>query len=94
MFCGKIVNDIVDKVHRQALKILLDEYDSTFKALLAKNDEAKLHTQSLRVPMIENCKALNNTNLPFMHEYFIRKYVKYDLRTRDLLLIPAAKSIT
>ena len=29
-----------------------------------------------------------------MQEYFIRKDVKYDLRTRDLLQIPAAKSIT
>ena len=39
-------------------------------------------------------KALNNTNSPFMQEYFIRNDVKYDLRTRDLLHIPAAKSIT
>ena len=29
-----------------------------------------------------------------MQEYFIRKDVKYDLRTRDLLQIPAAKSTT
>ena len=28
-----------------------------------------------------------------MQEYFIRKDVKYDLRTRDLLQIPAASSI-
>ena len=29
-----------------------------------------------------------------MLEYFIKKGVKYDLKTRDLLQIPAAKSIT
>ena len=29
-----------------------------------------------------------------MQEYFIRQGVKYDLRTRDLLQIPATKSIT
>ena len=29
-----------------------------------------------------------------MQEYFIRKDVKYDLWTRDLLQIPAAKSFT
>ena len=44
--------------------------------------------------MIEIYKTLNNTNPPFMQVYFIRKDVKYDLRTRDLLQIPAAKSIT
>ena len=44
--------------------------------------------------MIEIYKTLNNTNPPFMQEYFIRKDVKYDLRTRDLLQIPVAKSST
>ena len=44
--------------------------------------------------MIEIYKTLNNINPPFMQEYFISKDVKYDLRTRDLLQIPAAKSIT
>ena len=37
---------------------------------------------------------LSNTNPPFMQDYFIMKDVKYDLRTRDLLQIPATKSIT
>ena len=44
--------------------------------------------------MIEIYKALNNINPLFMQEYFMMKDVKYDLRTRDLLQIPAAKSIT
>ena len=44
--------------------------------------------------MIEIYKTLNSTNPPFMQEYFIRKDFKYDHRTRDLLQIPAAKSIT
>ena len=38
-------------------------------------------------------KALNNTDPSFMQEYFIRKNVKYYLRTRDLLQIPVAKSM-
>ena len=44
--------------------------------------------------MIKIYKTLNNTDPPFMQEYFIRKDVKYDFRTRDLKQIPAAKSIT
>ena len=44
--------------------------------------------------VIEIYKTLNNTNPPFMQEYFLRKDVKYDLRTRDLLQNRAAKSIT
>ena len=94
MFCGKAANDNIHMVHKRALRILLDDHESTFEALLANNGETNIHTQNLRMLMIEIYKTLNNTNPPFMQEYFIRKDVKYDLRTRDLLKIPAAKSIT
>ena len=85
---------IVDRVHKRALRMLLDDHESRFEALLAKNDEINIHTQNLRVLMIEIYKTLNNTNPPFMQENFIRNDVKYDLRTRDFLQIPAANSIT
>ena len=38
-------------------------------------------------------KPLNSTNPSFMQECFVRKDTKYDLRTKDLLQIPPAKSI-
>ena len=46
------------------------------------------------VVRISRKKTFNNTNPPFMQEYFIRKDDKYDLRIRDLLQSPAANSIT
>ena len=73
-------------------RILLGDHESTFEALFAKNDETNIHTQNLRVLMIEKYKTLN-ANPPFMQESFIGKDVKYDLRTRNLLQIPAANSI-
>ena len=94
MLCGKAANDNIDRVHKQALRILLNDHESTFEALLAQNGETNIHTHNLRMLMIEIHKTLNNTNPPFMQEYFIRKDVKYDLRTRYLLQIPAAKSIS
>ena len=87
MFCGKTAKD------KRALRILLDNHESTFEALLAKNGETNVHTQNFRMLMNEIYKTLNNTNPPFMQEYFTRKDVKYDLRTRDFLQVPAAKSI-
>ena len=73
--------------------MLLDDHESTFEVLLAKNNEATIHIQNLRVLMIEIYKTLNCTNPSFMQECFIRKETKYDLRTKDLLQIPATKSI-
>ena len=87
-------SESIDRVHKRVLRILLDDHESTFEVLLAKNGETNIHTQNLRMLMIEIYKTLSNTNPPFMQECFIRKDVKYDLRTRDLLQIPSAKSIT
>ena len=43
--------------------------------------------------MIEIYKTLNCNNSSFMQECFVRKDTKHDLKTKDLLQIPAAKSI-
>ena len=72
----KIANDIVDRVYNRAHSILLDDHESMCEALLAKNDEITIHTQNLRVLIIEIYKTFNNTNPPFMEEYFIRKDVQ------------------
>ena len=94
MLCGKAANDNIDRVHKRALRILLDDHESKFEASLAKNGETNIHTQNFRMLLSGIYKTFKNTNPPFMQEYFIRKDVKYDLRTRDQLQIPAAKSIT
>ena len=52
MFYGKAANDNTDRVHKQAHRILLDDHESTFEALLAKNGETNIHTQNLRMLMI------------------------------------------
>ena len=42
-----------DRVHKRVLRILPDDHESTFEALLEKNDETNVHTQNHRVLMIE-----------------------------------------
>ena len=90
MFCGKIVNDSIDRVHKRALRILIDDHESMFEVLLVKNDEINIHTQNLRVLMIVIYKTLNNTNPPFMQGHFIKKTPGLKIYKQ----IPAAKSIT
>ena len=87
------MNENIDRVHKRALRVLLDDHESTFEVLLAKNNETTIHIQNLRVLMIEIYKTLNCTNPSFMQECFVRKDTTYDVRTKDLLQIPPAKSI-
>ena len=66
MFCGKTANDSIDRVHKRALRILTDDHASMFEALLVKNEETNVHTQNLRLLMIEIYKTINNTNPLFI----------------------------
>ena len=93
LFCGKTANENIDRVHKRALRVLLDDHESTFEFLLAKSNETTIHIQNLRVLMIEIYKTLNCNNPSFIQECFVRKDTKYDLRTKDLLQTPPAKSI-
>ena len=46
LFCGKTGNENIDKVHKIALRVLLDDHESTFEVLLAKNNETTIHIQT------------------------------------------------
>ena len=45
MFCGKTANEEVNRVHKRALRVLLNDYDSTFEELLHRNEEITIHVK-------------------------------------------------
>ena len=45
MFCGKTANEEVNRVHKGALRVLLNDFDSTFEELLHRNDEVTIHVK-------------------------------------------------
>ena len=53
MFCGKIANKEINRVHKRALRILLKDYYSSFDELLERNKEKTVYVQNLQKLMIE-----------------------------------------
>ena len=90
MFCGKNVNKEINRVHKRALRILLNDYNASFDELLIKNDEKTVHVQNLQKLMIEVYKSLNHENPSFLWDLFSRKEVYYNLRIKDILTLPRA----
>ena len=46
MFCGKTSNDDINRLHKRALRVLLDDYKSTFEGILHKGGEYITHTRN------------------------------------------------
>ena len=43
MLCGKTTNNKVNSVHKRALRVLLNDYTSSFEELLHRNGEVTIH---------------------------------------------------
>ena len=73
MFCGKTTNDMVNRVHKRALRVLLGDYDSSFEELLYRNEEVIIYEKNLQNPMLEVHRCVTFGNPFFLSEFFNRK---------------------
>ncbi len=92
MFCGKTANDEVNRVHKRALRVLLNDFDSSFEELLHKNGEITIHVKNLQKLMLEVYKCITSGNPSFLWEFFNRKMLPYNLRINDLLQLPKTRT--
>ena len=86
MFCGKTANKKVNRFHKRALRLLLNDFDSTFEEVLHGNEEVTIHVKNLQQLMLEANKCITSGNPSFLWELFNRKILPYKLRIKDLQL--------
>ena len=79
----------IDRAHERALKILHNDYDSSFQSLLVRSNSFTIHVQNLQKLMTEIYKSFNNMNPSTVWEFHEKKYVAYDLRKKNLYLSEA-----
>ena len=56
MFCDRGLNRKINHLHERALRIAYNDYDSTFDALLEKDNSIVIHQRNLRSLLIEMYK--------------------------------------
>ena len=70
MFCSREINRKINYIHEQALRIVYNEYTSSFNELLVKNSSVSIHHRNIQYVAIEMYKIVNNLSPPFMNEIF------------------------
>ena len=93
MFCGKGANNKINQIHKRALRVLFDDYDTPFADLLVRNNEKTVHVQNLQRLMIEIYKTLHHVNPLFLSELFQRREVRYNLRIKNTVLLPSTSTV-
>ena len=80
MFCGKAANNELNRTHKRALRILFNDYISTFNELLHRGNEYTIHQKNLQKLMLEVYNSLTQQNPSFLCDMFHEKDNNYDLR--------------
>ena len=82
MYCGKDVNNDFSRTHKRALRILHNDYSSTFEELLHKSNKCTIHNRNLQKLLLEVYKSTAKLNPSFIWDFFHEKTNQYNLRQK------------
>ena len=74
------------------LRILYNEYNSSFQSLLRRSNSYSIHVKNLQKLMWEIYKSLNNMNPSIVLGFHAKKCVKYDVSKKNLCKLLEAKT--
>ena len=80
MFCSRASNNMINKIHERALRLILNNHTCVFDTLLQKNNDTCNHHRNIQTLMIEIHKMKNNLNPPIMDNMFERRNNTYNFR--------------
>ena len=92
MFCHKKDINLINKVHKRALRAVHGDSSMSFMDLLLLENSVSVHTRHLQILMTETFKSLHSSNPQIMCELFELKDRPYNLRGQQILKIPPAKT--
>ena len=73
MFHSRKLNFQVNKLHERALRIVYQDYVSSFTELLEKYNSTTKHNKNIQLLATELLKVKNGLPPPFMNEIFVEK---------------------
>ena len=81
MFCDRGLNRKINHLHERALRIAYNDYDSTFDALLEKDNSVVIHQRNLRSLLIEMYKIHSKISPAFICDLISESECKYQTRS-------------
>ena len=76
MFCSRNSNKKINRLHQRALRLVHDDYSSSFEALLERDSSFAIHHQNIQSMLIEIYKSLNKASA----ENFFDSLFEFKLR--------------
>ena len=93
MFCSRSCDNTITKLQERALRLIYDDYESSFDGLFNKNKSFSIHHQNIQKLMIEVYKSLNKPSPDNYFDSIFTSKRRQDPQQNDLL-VPSVKTVT
>ena len=93
MFCSRSCINKINKLYEKALRLVYDDYESSFDLLLNKYKSFSIHHQNIQKLMIEVYKCLNKPSPDNYFDSLSTSKRRQDPLQNDLL-VPSVKTVT
>ena len=77
MFHSRKLNSRINKLHERALRMVYQDYVSSFTELLEKDKSTTIHNRNIQLPATELFKVKNVLSPAFMNEIFVENAQHY-----------------
>ena len=93
MFCSRKSNNLINKVQGRALRLITNDYQSSFNFLLNKFNEFSVHQRNLQTLMIELYKIKHQIAPPIMNSRFVFRENTHNIRNYQILSNNVRKTV-
>ena len=80
MFHSRKQNNVINRIHERALRIVYKDHNSTFQELLNKDNSVSIHHRNLQKLVTEMYNVKNNLSPSIMKDVFEERHIPYGLR--------------
>ena len=91
MFCGKNLNNRINHLYERPLRIVYNDYESSFQELLELDNSVSIHHRNIRLLEIELFKVKNGFSNQIMSELFDLRNIEYNFRSQTDFSFGAVK---
>ena len=94
MFHSRKLNSRINKLHERALRMMYQDYVSSFTELLEKDKSTNIHNRNIQLLATELFKVKNGLSPAFMNDIFVENAQHYyDLRKKTELKRNKVKTV-
>ena len=91
MFCTRRINNKIDLIHERALRLVYDDYTTSFSELLRKDNSISIHHRNIHCVAIEMYKV----KMIYLHHLCLKylSKIRYETRSGNIFSRPRVKTV-